>query len=81
MALAGGAMAMTTGTANAAIYWWDGAYSGFGACEQARTSLDAILNPPDGDVVSDCVYFTAKPAGPGGTPGPGYYFRYYLTYV
>ena len=37
--------------------------------------------PTHGDVVSECVYFTAKPAGPGGTPGPGYYYRYYLTYV
>jgi hypothetical protein len=80
-ALTGAAMAMTAGTANAAIYWWDGAYSTFGQCETVRTSTDEILNPPDGDVVSDCVYFTTKPAGPGGSGGPGYYFRYYKTYV
>lgn len=81
MALAGGMMTAAAGTASAGIYWWDGAYSGWGACEQVRTSLDAILNPPDGDVVSECVYFEAKPAGPGGSGAPGWYFRYYQTYV
>jgi hypothetical protein len=81
VALAGGAMTATAGVANAAIYWWDGAYGTYEACEQFRTSYDAILNPPDGDVVSGCVYFSAKPAGPGGNGNPGYYYRYYLTYV
>lgn len=80
-ALASGIMTVTASTANAAIYWWDGAYPYYGQCETVRTSTDALLNPPDGDVVSECVYFSASPAGPGGNGGPGYYYRYYLTYV
>lgn len=80
-ALTGGVLTVTAGTANAAIYWWDGAYGTYEACEQFRTSMDSWLNPPDGDVVSGCVYFPSKPAGPGGNEQPGYYFRYYLTYV
>lgn len=81
VALTGGMMMMAPYTADAAVYWWSGPYSTFTGCESYRVSMDDILNPPDGDVVSGCLYFPDSPSGPREGSGPGYYFRYYLTYV